>query len=436
MTPDKLQVGDIIFFMDASTIPIHVAIYAGMRNNTHYITHAVTGSYHSIITTRLKSDDFPYKVFRCKDMVLATQSALRMRSWEEHRVPFSIEKHDLHSVISEDQFGHPKTGGTDQLSLAIQYFAPNYYRYIEYAAHPEMPYFPKGKNMKGMYCSEAITAAFNVQKLLMLNTIKPNMKGWVSDHTSTAIFSNLFTKLFGNKIISDRYQAYLDSIRSKTPYPYGVMPSNTNLEQAPFLPSLSAWAKEEYSSEEFVDNLLKESQFELPLDSVIATPRAMMAHMEKDSEHWENCGELTLEITANPLDALETRSPEVWRAHVAKLFAVAEKKQESLVSAYTTIDPLNINWRPASAVKSLVRSRSFDDTCKMPHPVVSDLLSVTNKYKSVSFFVTPERQKPAKDATHSINNSKFKGRTLFNESNGKPPKHPDSIPDIALETKL
>lgn len=64
MTPEELQIGDIIFFMDASAIPIHVAIYAGMRHNVHYITHAVTGSYKSIITTRLKSDDFPYKVLQ------------------------------------------------------------------------------------------------------------------------------------------------------------------------------------------------------------------------------------------------------------------------------------------------------------------------------------------------------------------------------------
>ncbi|MDI1352790.1 MAG: hypothetical protein PSV35_08530, partial [bacterium] len=106
-----------------------------------------------------------------------------MRSWEEHRVPFSKEIHNLHIAI-KDKFDHPKTGGQLQLSLAKEYFAPNFYRYIEYAAHPEMPYFPKDKNTKGMSCCEAITAVFNVQKLLMFNIIKPDIKVWCSDHTT------------------------------------------------------------------------------------------------------------------------------------------------------------------------------------------------------------------------------------------------------------
>lgn len=389
----------------------------------NHITHAVTGTHLSIITTRLKYDDFPYRVFRCKDMALATQSAIRMRSWEEHRVPFSMEKHDLHSVINDDKLTHLETGGNDQLLLAKKYFAPNYYRYIEYAAHPEMPYFPKGNNMKGMYCSEAITAAFNVQKLLMLHAIKPEIKGWVSDHTTTDIFSKLFTKLFGNKKTSERYKTYLKSIHSETPYPYGAMPSNTKPDEAPFLPSLSAWANEQYSIEEFVDNFLEANQFELPLDSVIATLRAMMAHMEIDSVHWINCGKLTVEQTVNPLDNFETWASEEWRAYVGKLFSfaikknIAKKKQEFIASAYTAIDPLSSNWRLTPAVKSCIRRRSFDDTSKPAFPIVTDLLSPKNKYQSIAFFATPERRKtPAKDAgTSTRNNRKFVGRKLFDE---------------------
>ncbi|MDI1352789.1 MAG: hypothetical protein PSV35_08525, partial [bacterium] len=104
-------------------------------------------------------------------------------------------------------------------------------------------------------------------------------------------------------------------------------------------PSLSAWANEQYSSEDFVDTSLKANQFKLPWDSIITTSRAMMAHMEMDTTHWDYCDELIIEKKVNPLEA---RTPKAWRDHVAKLFSVAEEKRASVVSAFKEIDPLNI----------------------------------------------------------------------------------------------
>lgn len=420
MNPADLQIGDIIFFMDANKLPIHVAIYAGLRANTHYITHAVTGKYNSIITTRLKNDDFPYRVFRCHDMALAAQSAIRMRIWEEHRVPFSIEKHDLFSVLSEDIFSHPKTGGKDQLAFSREYFARNYYRYIEYASHPSMPYFPNGSQTQGMYCSEAITAAFNIQKLIMLDAIN-EAKGWVSDHTTKEIFSQLLTKFQGNKTISKRYSDYLESIRSEKPYPYGQLPSNLKLDQAPFLPSTTAWKNSSCTIEEFVDNYLDTKKFELPLDSILATPGALMSHVENDNENWTHLGELKIDNTTNPLDNLENTGPEEWRQHIAKLFATADEKRKHIIETYESKDSFKHNWQFTEPTqKPLKKTRSFNDVTNHTPAAKekTNLLSASNKYQSIKFFVTPERHRTQN--TKKMPSTNITRRNLFPTSQTQP----------------
>jgi len=396
MNPNKLRVGDILFFMDALGVPNHVAIYAGFRANTHFITHAVTDPYYSIITTRLKPDDFPYRVFRCKDLGLAAQTAFRMRTWAEHQVPFSLEKHDLHfNIMDKPGFSHPVTGGEAQRNLAQSLFAANYYRYIEYASHPSMPYFPHPKNTQGMYCSEAITAAINVEKLIALDAVKSTKEthGWVSDHTSSTVLDKLLA-LLKIKSISKRYRDYLESSRSKDAYqPYGELPSNTKVDEIPFLPSIAAWRSSNCSVEEFVDTLLESNRFELPLDSFSATPWAMMSYFQAHAEHWEDMGTLLMPKVRYPLAKMET-DKAAWRSYVQSLFEQAQEKQNSLRTACSSqLDLLEFEVQ-TSPVK-LRRTRScaeLNDLLAQEQEAI-DLLTETTKHHSVVMLTSPTKPK-------------------------------------------
>ena len=183
MQESDLLPGDLIFFLDSFKIPQHIAIYNGVRDGVPFVSHAVTGKYNAVMTTRLKVEEGPYVVMRCKNMDLALAAQHRMRIWGENGIPYSFEKSDLiQSFTDEMPYCHPKEGPKAGSILAQKYYEPNFYRYIEYASHPNMPFHPN--YMEGFRCDEAIVAAFNVETLLQDNCILAeafDQVTWVSD---------------------------------------------------------------------------------------------------------------------------------------------------------------------------------------------------------------------------------------------------------------
>ena len=422
MKPEELQIGDVIFFMDANGIPTHVAIYAGFRAETHFITHAVTDPYYSIITTRLRADEFPYRVFRPKDVALAAQTAHRMRIWAEHQVPFSLEKHELHiNICDAVGFSHPKTGGATQRDYAMSLFSKNYYRYIEYAAHPSMPYFPHDKKTQGMYCSEAITAAFNAQKLIMLNAVKSSheLHGWVSDHTQEDIFTKQLERQ-QQPVLTQRYAEYLRSSRSERAYyPHGELPSNRRLDETPFLPSIAAWRSTTCSIEEFVDEFLSQNKFELPLDSIAATPWAMMSYFQAHEEHWQPLGEMKVVEKKYPLAKLEA-DKAAWRVYIHSLFQEAQEKQSIIRrTCGSQIDLLKDELESPAPLRKVKRSRSMEDVSAVlsQEQEKIELLTEASKYRTIRVLTTPEKPTTKTEARKGspvlISRSGLKPKALF-----------------------
>lgn len=331
---EDLQLGDVVFFMDAMGAPHHVAIYNGKFGETHFITHGVSDPYFSVMTTRLKEEYFPYRVFRHKSLALGAQAAARMRVWAEHQVPFSEEKHGLYETICDmNETCHPVTGGKAQAKLAQKYFAANFYRYIEFAAHPSMPYFPHGgENTQGMYCSEALAAAFNIEQLLMIDAIKSCAElntVWVSDNINPKFMKDVLHLFPSEFKPTQRYMSYLKSSHSENEYPFGSLPTNENQPEENFLPSVCAWNYQKYGAiEAFVDNY---SKFALPLDSKLATPWAILTFFEQHPEHWQDLGKLTVEKKNYPLEKLE-ENKKAWQNYVDKLFKEAKEKQGAIRS--------------------------------------------------------------------------------------------------------
>ena len=200
MQESQLELGDIIFSTDSYGGPEHVAIYNGKREDTHFITHGVKGKYNSIISTRLISNDkeedgdTPYHVFRPATKAFGIAVANRMATWETYNVPFSAEKHELYAeIVDRRDCARPGMAGLQaQQQLAEKYFAPNFYHLVEIASHPSNPYFPHQEehNIEGMYCSEAMTTAINVEYLLFKQAVKSCVSfRWARLTSDTAILS-------------------------------------------------------------------------------------------------------------------------------------------------------------------------------------------------------------------------------------------------------
>lgn len=393
---DDLQLGDVIFFMESGGASHHVAIYNGKYADTHFISHAVSDPYFSVMTTRLKPEHFPYRVFRSTNWALGAQAAARMRTWAQHQVPFSEEKHALYETIC-DMNGtcHPKTGGKAQSELAQRYFAANFYRYIAFAAHPNMPYFPhSSEQTQGMYCSEALTAAFNIQQLLMLGAVKSCEElntVWVSDNINVVLLKSLLKKIPTEFQPSGEYFKYLEKSHSAQEYPFGDLPSNEQRPEENFLPSVFAWRYEKYGSiEKFIKNY---KDFVLPFDSQLASPWAMLTYFENNPTQWKDLGTLTMTPAVYPLEKLEENKRE-WQKYVDKLFEEAEKKQNAIRTAGRSHQDQVESLLKCSPVKpKLKRSLSTEDLHETLEYHTEELTRIADltQIKQIQHIASPQK---------------------------------------------
>tara|TARA_R110002110_G_scaffold415807_1_gene656437 strand:- start:49889 stop:51187 length:1299 start_codon:yes stop_codon:yes gene_type:complete len=352
--------GDIIFFMNSFGQPEHVAIYSLFKDNTHFISHAVSEPYNSMMMTRLKNTDYPYQVFRCTDFNLASRASKRMFYWVNNGLPFSHQKHDdiYANFIDARGHCHPKNGGTAQCETAAGKFADNFYRYVGMASHPGFPYkINEDSNYsEGVYCSEAVTLAFNIEEILNIDavySVKDLSVEWVSDKTSSAAEVERFNP-------SARYKQYYAGANSRFQYAeFGQIKSN-ELSDGAYPCSLAAWRFDRYGEiEKFVD----EYKFHLPLDSTIASPWAVMAWMTQNPHLWQNLGEMVVPKIAYPLEKLESMK-EAWRQYTIGLFAKREdnKSKFTLSRSVDGASPLtDDSLVSALSGLTLTRSKSSDD---------------------------------------------------------------------------
>lgn len=361
ISPDELLVGDIVFFMNALEQPSHVAIYAGNRAGTHFITHGVSEPYNSIMTTRLKHDDFPYRVFRCTDFNLSMQATCRMLSWVKTGLRFSHEKHESFYSNFTDAYPncHPKVGGQKQLEAAKKDFEIIFYRYIAMASHPELPFMVNGSQNEGVYCSEAITMAFNMETLLSAEAVHSIDKinaNWVTDKT-----------LISPKSIEEKfkphpnYWTYFERANSPMEYqPYGILPENA-VKDGHFPCSLSAWNYERYPS---IEQFIKQYPFCLPLDSKISSPWAMMTQMQQVPGLWQDMGQLKVPVINYRLEDLESQQhKEEWKEYVVQLFQQREifhsKFEQDLAQSIDGFERFKYSPQKKKQKIELTRGRSF-----------------------------------------------------------------------------
>lgn len=362
LDPNELEVGDFLFFMDFLGSPQHVAVYAGERAGAHFITHGVTDPYHSIMTTRLKSDDLPYRVFRLKDPILAFNIALRMHRWCLMAIPFSDSKHTMHiNLIDSVGLSHPKTGGEAQCELAESYFLPNYFRYLEYAAHPDGPFHPKDESL-GFYCSEALIAATHIEILRLIGAVQPSPANepWVTDHHLMDLTE------IEQLSPPNGYLPYLNRLQ-KREYPDVLSfkePSESKQEFSK--PSFTAW------NQRFSPNIIESIEqldYPLRLDSKLGSPWAIMVYCLKHPDHWLDLGSLKIEKKLAKITGEDDKI--LWKAYVAKLFQNAPLRRKQSLSC--SPEPTHELITPFMNLK-LKRSLSMSDLDEITKDPLSEMV--------------------------------------------------------------
>lgn len=325
ITESDLLIGDVIFFMNSLGQPHHVALYAGLRENIHFITHAVSNPYNSMMATRLKESEYPYRIFRCKDFNLAVQAACRMNSWVKSGLRFSHEKTDgiYSNFVDTYPMCHPKIGGNAQAVEGRKNFPLIIYRYIEMASHPKTPFMVNHEQNEGVRCSEALVMAFNIETLLQADAVKSTKQlgvNWISDKTT--LEPELIQEKFSPP---SEYWSYYEKRNNINEYaPYGVLPEN-NVKDGYCPCSLLAWNYDLYP---YIQEFVKSYPFSLPMDSTIATSWALLTQMIETPNLWEDMGDLNVAIVNHSVDELE-KNKNQWKKYVTDLFD-KRKNEETL----------------------------------------------------------------------------------------------------------
>lgn len=399
MTEDDLQVGDVIFFVNKENEYNHVAIYSGKRDVTHFITHAVHEPYYSVMTTRLKESDVPYQVYRPKDFKLGLRAAYRMQAWVKYQVSFNPEMH-----FFKDELGDAKS----QAEIGEKYFPEKFYRYIEFAAHAQTPFFPN--SVRGMTCSEAVEAAFIIEHLLMIDAVKSYddlENNWISDNGDQDALGYYFQSLDEDKKPSARYMQYLKDSHSINEYPYGKLPSNNHIDNGTFSPSFTAWNYKNYPSIENFVNIYQ--GFPLKQDPRISMPAGMLYYFQNHPEHWHNMGLLNVEKKIYEKEALE-KNKNAWREYVNNVFAGAEEKKEKLIEQSEEQG----DFTPSSPCKTNSRYFTFEEQSFEPN--FEDLVG-RSAHKAAIVFGTPEKKIPY--STLRDSDAKSKKRLNYTDANNE-----------------
>lgn len=408
---DELLTGDIVFFMNYSNQAIHVAVYAGKKANTHFITHGVSEPYNTVMTTRIKSDDYPYRVFRCKDFNLAMQVTCRMLSWVKTGLSFSHDKHEslFSNFIDAYPNCHPIEGGQKQLEAAKKDFEIVFYRYVGMASHPEVPFMVDSAQNEGVYCSEAITMAFNIETLLAadaVHSLDEINANWVSDKT-----------LISERSIKAKfkphpnYWVYYERANNPSEYqPYGMLSENA-VKDGHFPCSLSAWNFERYPS---IEQFINEYPFCLPLDSKISSPWAMMTYMQQAPNLWEDMGQLQVPEISYPLKDLETQKHKAeWKEYVVKLFQRRElfkcNFEQNLTQSMDELGKFEYSPQKKQPDKKHERNRSFsgnlESYLKRQSTESNEENAVLDMAQSAVYhraykYVSPTKKAPSSDANN------------------------------------
>ena len=210
MIHSELKTGDLVFYLAPNGVSEHVAVYAGHRNGMPYVAHATTSPYNAIMLTRLKPSDLccAYMIFRPNNSHLACVATGILLRWIEHQIPFAHPSKRDPLINYLDAIGgfldSPNTAaiGPIQEQHGKKTYVSSYAQYFNMIA--ALPWIPQEDGeIKGLFCSESIIAAFNMALLIMHETCFRNADGGYEWGPNPRFSLDVFTASLANPLPFD-----------------------------------------------------------------------------------------------------------------------------------------------------------------------------------------------------------------------------------------
>lgn len=311
MHPSELQLGDIIFFhTTAIGVPEHVAMYTGMINDKHYITHSVNGGKPGLKSTVLKNIG-QMDIFRPQNKDLGERAAKRILKWAKYHIPYDDRRRNLIDKISDVTKKSFKPKNSDDketptehlLKLLVSVAHIKFYERIKYAARRDTcpVKMLDGVQARGWTCVQSVILPYQVEELApyvkTLDQIKIELEKMAktsSDNIAETWISDKHCpeEILDTYILPDSYVEYANALRSKfDEFPDFVINDKRDVTftHQNYHPSLVAW---DYDKEPCIDKFIEQFDSCLDLPAKFCFTDGLFAFMNTHPQHWINLGKL------------------------------------------------------------------------------------------------------------------------------------------------
>lgn len=348
--PSELLPGDIIFYNTNFGVPAHAAMYTGIINGNHSVTHSVINERPGLQTTTLK-DAGRMIVFRHKNIELGTRAADRMLQWAQYRIPYDTRRRDIAINIS-DSFKQiavvqQKQEPIDYLLKILNKEAKNkFYERIKFAARRDTCPVKMLKDQKGrgFICTQAIILAYQISELELgghvktlaqlrkeleplAKTIDQLKEIWISD-------KHCLDEIIDRYELPESYEIYRAGLCSNEEIEDFNLQDKRFTDGHPhYYPSIVAW---NYDLEPSIDEFIKKFNSCFNLPAKLSFTDAMLAEMQKNTEHWEYSGTLD---SAQLLNDFTDTEKQVHRSRMSELESSILRLQQEISEERLLLTP-------------------------------------------------------------------------------------------------
>ncbi len=305
MQPSDLQLGDIICFNTKMGVPDHVAMYTGIIDGKHYITHCVINDTPGLQTTVLKNAAIMH-IFRPKNAELGKRAAQRLLAWTKYRVPYDTRRRDVMIEISDalTQIALKKDK-EEAIDYILRYLNNEakikFYERIKFAARRDTcpVKMLDGIKARGFTCVQAIILAYQVEELApyvktiaqiqtelaaLSSTVEQIKEIWISDKYCPPEIIEKYN-------LPESYEQYAIALRENEEFSnFCIKGKRSSMMPHPhYHPSLIAW---NYDKEPSIDNFINNFDSCVNLPAKLCYTDGLFGFMQKKPHHWVNMGRL------------------------------------------------------------------------------------------------------------------------------------------------
>lgn len=362
MHPSDLQLGDIVFFNTKFGVPDHVAMYTGVINGNHYVTHSVINDTPGLQTTILKNAGRMH-VFRPVNTELGTRAAQRLLAWAKYRIPYDVRRRDVMIEISDalTQIALRKDNeeAIDYILRCLSQEAKiKFYERIKFAARRDTcpVKIVAGIPGRGFTCVQAVILAYQVEELVPYvktleqiqidlaaasHTLEQITEVWISDKYCPPEIMERYD-------LPESYEQYAFALKSSEEFSdFCIKGKRESMLPHPhYHSSLVAW---DYAKEPSTDAFIDKFDSCLDLPAKFCYTDGILGYMQKNARHWVNMGLLQRNLLPLIFSDLEKQQHYIRRSSVDETIA---ENRSKIVLERTLSNPDLLRFSPISRAES------------------------------------------------------------------------------------